>query len=67
MLNAEIKKAISVKLGGTLENADVLFFDLNGSYVKNVDFTFSPSFSDQLSEQEKIAASNAEFIYDSYE
>jgi len=67
MLNAEIKNVLKVK-NGKLESAEVLFFGINvESYVEIVDFSFSPSLSDELTADQKKAALNAEFIYDSCE
>ena len=66
MLNGEILQVIDNKVSGYIKTANVLFFDLNGNYEKVVDFSLSPSLSDGLSECEKRAALNAEFIYNSY-
>lgn len=66
MLNGEVLQVIDTKAGGYIKTANVLFFDLNGNYEKVVDFNLSPSLSDELSEGEKRAALNAEFIYNSY-
>jgi hypothetical protein len=61
MLHAEIKKVLKFKKGGFIDSAEVSFFGINtDAYVKTVDFSFSPSLSDQLSADEKVEVLCAE-------